>query len=931
VSPLPIYHLRSLRIVVPVILLLFAAVAGGASYYLLWRISCDQYEREAWDNAVVRTTELQSRIETWMQRRDPQMVQSALSAQTMRIETTAALLLDPAGTVIAASSRELVGRPFEIATLGLAPGDATALQAAMSSVRETRRSVQIFTADRNHLLTCHPSAQPLQPGELIVRRDGLILTVYDLRFAKGGALRRLQAEFGILAGGILVLALGLGASLHFLVTRRLDDLQAAMKGFAAGQAIEEMKPRLNDEITQLKGQFNDMARNIGREILERRQAEARLRESEASLRSLSDNLPNGMVYQVVREADGKTRYLYVSAGVERLYGVTPEMAVRDISLLHRQMLPEDLPLIAAAAEESARTMGIFNVVVRRRRPDGEIRWMQLCSAPRQQAGGQVVWDGVQLDITEQRQAEQLLREHEAKLTLAMGMAQLAHWEYDVDNGMFTFDASFYALLRTTPEREGGVLMAPQVYADKFLPKDESASVAREIAQAIATTDRNYTRRLEHAIIRADGSEGVFLVQFMIRKDAAGRTVKFYGVNQDITDRVQAERQRTELERQLRQVQKMDAVGTLAGGIAHDFNNILTAIISFTELSRMDAEGQPSLQANLNEVLRAANRASQLVQQILSFSRRTPQERRIAPMAPLVREALKLLRSTLPSTIRFEEHFETDLPHVMVDATQIHQVVMNLCTNAGHAMRGRQGRLIVRLESWQVAEPTVIFGTELRPGDYLRLAVSDTGTGMPEATLQRIFEPFFTTKETGEGTGLGLAVVHSIVKGHDGAITVESQVGRGSTFCIYLPAVARAAAVAPEAVPDVPQGRNERILFVDDESVICSAAQRLLAHHGFRPTVFVSAEAAWGAFAAAPHDYDVVVTDLTMPSLTGVDLAGRMRNLRPEMPVIMTSGFSGALKQDSLHLVGVRELVQKPIDFRLLTMAIHRALNGRTAQ
>jgi CheY-like chemotaxis protein len=237
---------------------------------------------------------------------------------------------------------------------------------------------------------------------------------------------------------------------------------------------------------------------------------------------------------------------------------------------------------------------------------------------------------------------------------------------------------------------------------------------------------------------------------------------------------------------------------------------------------------------------------------------------------------------------------------------------------------------VRLESWHVTEPKVSFGTELRPGDYLRLTVSDTGSGMPEATLQRIFEPFFTTKETGEGTGLGLAVVHSIVKGHDGAIAVESQAGRGSTFWVYLPAVARAAAAEPEVAPDVPQGRNERILFVDDESVICAAAQRLLAHHGFRPTVFVSAEAAWGAFVAAPHDYDVVITDLTMPSLTGVDLAGRMKNVRPEIPVIMTSGYSGALKQDSLNLVGVCELVQKPIDFRMLTMAIHRALNGRAS-
>ncbi len=391
---------------------------------------------------------------------------------------------------------------------------------------------------------------------------------------------------------------------------------------------------------------------------------------------------------------------------------------------------------------------------------------------------------------------------------------------------------------------------------------------------------------------------------------------------------QIEQQR--LEAQLRQRQKLEALGTLAGGIAHDFNNILAAIISFTELARMESSPESEQAEYLHQVLKASQRATGLVRQILSFSRQQKQERKSLQLGPVINEALKLLRSTLPSTIDIAEEISNELPDVLADPTQVHQVVMNLCTNAGHAMKGNPGRLCVRLQVLRVNSTSKLH-PELKEAEYVQLLISDTGHGMNKETLKRIFEPFFTTKAPGEGTGLGLSVVHGIIKEHDGVIAVDSEPGRGTTFEIYLPALRSVSMMETGGDEGIPTGNGERVLFVDDEVALGQVANHVLNRLGYQPSIFNSSEAAWAAIQAAPDAYDIVVTDLTMPVMTGIDLARLVLKLRPSLPIVIVSGYTGTLTEDAVRQLGITGLVHKPMDKRALAFAVSRALNRAAKQ
>jgi signal transduction histidine kinase/ActR/RegA family two-component response regulator len=405
------------------------------------------------------------------------------------------------------------------------------------------------------------------------------------------------------------------------------------------------------------------------------------------------------------------------------------------------------------------------------------------------------------------------------------------------------------------------------------------------------------------------------------------------VSLDVTEQTQAAAQQKELEEQLRQAQKLEALGTLAGGIAHDFNNILGAIISYSELTKMDNADNLGVQQYQDEVLRASQRATTLVRQILSFSRHQKEVRQELQLGPIIREALSLLRATLPSTIALQRKIDGALPNVLANPTQVHQIVMNLCTNAAHAMRGQQGKLSVELDQLMVQASTKPH-VELEPGPYVRLSISDTGEGMDLATQQRIFEPFFTTKGAGEGTGLGLSVVHGIVKEYQGVVTVDSVLGRGTRLCIYLPARPAIELQAPAALPNIPRGAGQRILFVDDEPALGDVAQKMMDRLGYRAVVFQSSEAALAAFRNDPGGYDALVTDLTMPEMTGIELARQVLALRPGLPIVLASGSSGSLTATEVRQMGIRELVSKPVDYetlaRILAQVLQRGGSERPA-
>ncbi|HKP74840.1 MAG TPA: ATP-binding protein [Longimicrobiaceae bacterium] len=413
------------------------------------------------------------------------------------------------------------------------------------------------------------------------------------------------------------------------------------------------------------------------------------------------------------------------------------------------------------------------------------------------------------------------------------------------------------------------------------------------------------------------AEGPFLSEERLLIDSLAEMLTAY------LERDEAERRRQGLESQLRQAQKMDALGTLAGGIAHDFNNILAAIGGNVELAQAELRDGTFVWEYLDDIARAHARATDLVRRILLFSRQQESERTVIQVEEVVQEALRLLRSSLPASIEVRASYAPELPPVLADPTQIHQIVMNLGTNAGQAMQEFGGVLSVDVSTARVEEsggPSA----ELQPGLYVCVAVGDTGTGMSSDIRERLFEPFFTTKGV-EGTGLGLSVVHGIVREHGGAITVDSELGKGSLFRVYLPVTETPAAAAP-ADPDVVSGSGEHIMYVDDEEALVFLMCRILRRMGYQCTGFSDPSEALHAFRTNPHAFHAVITDLTMPVMTGVELAQALLRVRPDTPVAIASGY-GDIDPEALHTANIRTRIRKPATFAELSHAVRGLLGS----
>ena len=399
-------------------------------------------------------------------------------------------------------------------------------------------------------------------------------------------------------------------------------------------------------------------------------------------------------------------------------------------------------------------------------------------------------------------------------------------------------------------------------------------------------------------------------------NGSGEIMNFIAVKRDVTEKVR-------MERQLRQSQKMEAIGTLAGGIAHDFNNILTAINGYTELSLLPGTDRNRLRSNLEQVLRAGARARDLVSQILAFSRQTEQEMRPVSMVPIIKEAVRFLRASLLASIEIRLHIDAGSDVVLADPTQLHQVIMNLCTNAGYAMRDNGGVLDIRLSSITY-DGSIAFGHSwLKAGAYLRLSISDTGHGMERDVLDHIFEPYFTTKSRGDGTGLGLAVVHGIVQNHGGEIAAYSEPGKGAMFEVMLPAIEVCQGDA-EAKPPCAAGGTESILVVDDEQALVQMAAYILEPLGYRVHTAHAPEEALKLFSL--HDFDLVITDKIMPRMTGFVLADRIKCIRPAIPIIMCTGFAEKTDADRARAAGICKVLSKPYNLQEIAAAVRDALD-----
>ncbi len=591
------------------------------------------------------------------------------------------------------------------------------------------------------------------------------------------------------------------------------------------------------------------------------------------------------------------------------------------SLVH----PDDLAANEHAIQDHfAQRTPLYEHELRMRAKTGEWKWiLDRGKVVRRSSDGRPLrMAGTHSDVTTRRLLENRLRRVEELSEQVSRLALIGGWEYDLTTDLFTWsdglrrihevDESFQVTLESAFS-----FYAPEAQDVLRAALDEARLHGSPIDVVVPVTTARGNRRWVRVLGKAE-----FL---------NGKPIRLHGAKQDVTLQHESEGTRRSLELQLFQAQKMETLGTLAGGIAHDFNNLLTGIIGYHELAADSLPEDSPARAALTEARNASLRARELVEQILTFGRQSAGvDYGPLDLGVVLEEARRFLRATLPAKVAIELEFAPEASHVLGDATQLHQVLLNLGSNAAHAMRQKGGALKISVAPVDCdAAPDEALAS-LPPGSYVRLTVSDTGHGMDEDTRRRIFDPFFTTKNTREGTGLGLAVVHGIIRSHRGAIAVASAPGAGTTFTIYLPAATPSDAAFDPGSARPPAGTGELICIVDDEQIVGNCTKLVLENHGYQTLVFTSAEACLAELAAAPQSAAVLITDQTMPGMQGTELIATFRRLRPAFPVVLMSGYFSKISPDILDELGAIELLAKPFTTEELTLAVHRALHAETS-
>ncbi|HEY5079086.1 MAG TPA: PAS domain S-box protein, partial [Opitutaceae bacterium] len=709
---------------------------------------------------------------------------------------------------------------------------------------------------------------------------------------------------------LLIMPMVIAVCVAVFAFRRWGEARRAMTSTQQEQkAIELLHGEMESRIRQRTEELGDVNRALREEVAERRRTAIAARESERRFGGMLENLE---LIAVMLDNDGKVTFC--NDALLSLTGWTRE------EVAGRTWFDRFLPDSDEVTEKLFHE-GIHGVKNSRRRQNriltkaGELREISWSDMILRDAVGAVVGAAsIGEDVTERIRAESALRASEQRFKALFEQAAVGVVQTDLKTGRFALVNQRYCEITGYTRDE----LMQMTFGDLTHPADAALSISNtERMKSGAIHEFSQEKRY----VRKDRAE-VWVALTVAAMGTPGQNPhSAIAVAQDIT-------QQKLLEEQFRQAQKMEAIGTLAGGIAHDFNNILAAIVGYTELARLILTDNPDVREYLGSVLQATTRATVLVRQILAFSRQQPPERHPIQLRAVVAETLELLRATIPTTIEFETSVAADAPAVLADSTQIHQILMNLGTNAWHSMRDHGGRLTVRLERCVVDAERATGQALIRPGTYACVSVSDTGSGMEPHTLRRIFEPFFTTKAPGEGTGLGLAVVQGIMDSHDGAITVESKPGTGTEFRLYFPEhVGEEEPAVPDEQP-LARGNGELILFVDDEELLVRMGEETLTALGYRVKGSMKPATALEMVRADPELFSLVVTDQTMPGMTGLLLASEIMQIRPGLPVILTTGYSAALTPERVEAAGIRHVLLKPTNMKSLASAIHGALHGK---
>jgi PAS domain S-box-containing protein len=651
-----------------------------------------------------------------------------------------------------------------------------------------------------------------------------------------------------------------------------------------------------------------------RDISERKRTDEALRASEEKFSTVFRTSPTLMAINTYDEG----RYIDVNEEFLATLGYAKEEVIGRTA--DEVGIYPDTSYLLQARKIFQETGGLNNYELLVRTKDGHIR-SGLFSADVIKFQGRQFWLTVMTDITEKKETEEALRKSEERFRMMAEVSPEIFWMATPDWEKVTFvSPALWRIAGITPDE---VYQDPRAWLNLVHPEDKGyVSSAIGFGQGQAD-DAEYDFR----IIRKDGVvRWIHTRRFAVHNEQ-GNLICFTGISEDITERKLSEEERRTYEARLMRSQKLEAIGTLAGGIAHDFNNILSAIIGYSELAIDELPPDSDVFTSIKEVLKAGDRAKDLVKQILTFSRQMETER--TPIKPhlIIKEALKLLRSSIPSTITITERIDTSAGTVFADSTQIHQVIMNLCTNAYHALLPTGGDLMVSLEQLYLDSGFISKHPPLSEGAHLLITVRDTGSGMDTETLKRIFDPFFTTKEKANGTGLGLATVHGIITDLGGVILVESSINKGSTFEIYLPVSQQEQEDMDDLNEEPTQGTGESILLVDDEEAIINFTKAILNQLGYKVKGICSSIDALSYFRSVPDEIDLVITDQTMPGITGSQLATEILKIRPDLPIILMTGYSETITAEEAVAQGIKEYLDKPFTKNILAGAIRRLLEG----